>query len=307
MPTLTVIVASNNTVLGNDGVPLLLDAAGNARATIWLDAHDGLGMAPSRRLSERGPMQQGETDRGVRYDPRMMSLAFGVSGQSMADYWDARDALYRLFRPRDTALSVRFDLDNGAARQIDGHLVGGLLGSSKDRKGFTLKLATTIKCPSPFWYDPTPVFETFGASGAAAGMGIPWAIPWQVGASSINQTRPILYTGSYQAEPIIQIVGPITSPIITNIITGDTLDFTGTTIAAGTTYTIDCRYGYKTVVDQNGTNQIAKLVSGSDLATFALLADPDAPGGVNSIAVAGTGISSATNVYLTYSRQYIGI
>lgn len=307
MPTLTVIVASNNTVLGNDGVPLLLDAAGNARATIWLEAHDGLGMAPSRRLSERGPMQHGETDRGYRYDPRVLSLIFGISGQSMADYWDARDALYRLFRPRDTALSVRLDLENGAARQIDGHLVGGLLGSSKDRRGFTLKLAATVRCPKPFWYDPTPVFETFGASGASGGMAIPWKIPWAIGASNINQTRPILYTGSFQAEPIIQIVGPISNPVITNLVSGDTLDFTGTTIAGGTVYTIDCRYNYKTVVDQNGANQIAKLVSGSDLATFALLPDPDAPGGVNSIAIAGTSITAATNVYLTYSRQYVGI
>lgn len=307
MPTLSVIVGGTTTVLGNAGVALLQDADGNPRATIWLDAHDGLGMAPSHRLSERGPMQQGETDRGMRYDARVLSLIFGVSGQSMADYWDARDALYRLLRPRETALSIRFDLENGAARQIDGHLVGGLLGSSKDRRGFTLKLAATVRCPSPFWYDPVPIFETFGASGAAAGMAIPWAIPWQIGASNINQTRAILYSGSYAAEPILQIVGPITNPIITNLVSGDTLDLTGTTIAAGTTYTIDCRYGYKTVTDQNGANQLRALTPNSDLATFALLADPDAPGGVNTIAVAGSGISQATNVYLTYTRQYVGI
>lgn len=306
MPTLSLIQGTTTAVLGADAQPLLLDADGNARATVWLDAHEGLGMAPSRRQSERGPQQDGETDRGFRFDPRIATLRFGVSATTQADLWDARDYLQRLFRPRDTAVSLRFDLENGASYQIDGYLVAGLVGASGDRKGFTLKQVATLRCPRPFWYDPTATFETFGAAGSASGMAIPWTIPWFIGASNINQSRAVTYTGSYQAEPIVQIVGPITSPVITNTVSGDKLDFTGTTLSAGTTYTIDCRYGYKTVVDQAGTNQISKLTSDSDLATFALLADPDAPGGVNTITVGGTGVSAATNVYLTYNRQFVG-
>ena len=38
----------------------------------------------------------------------------------MADLWDARDALHRLLKPRSALLSLRYDLENGQARQIDG-------------------------------------------------------------------------------------------------------------------------------------------------------------------------------------------
>jgi hypothetical protein len=90
-------------------------------------------------------------------------------------------------------------------------------------------------------------------------------------------------------------VGPITSPVITNAITGDKLDFTGTTIVGGASYTIDCRYGQKTVVDSAGANQISKLTSDSDLSTFCLLPDPDAPGGANTLS-ASAGLPALLSV-----------
>ena len=307
MPSVSVIVNTAATAIGGGPQPLLLDADGNPRATIWLEQDDGLGMAPSHRLVERGPLQDGVTDRGVRLDPRDLSLLVGVQANTMADLWDARDALHRLFTPRSSLLSLRYDLENGGARQIDGAISKGLSASSKDRKGYTMRLALTLTCPDPIWYDPTPVAVTFGASGAAAGMGVPWAIPWKLGATNITQTRTIAYAGSWKTYPIVTIVGPITSPILQNQVSGDKLDFTGTTIAGGTSYTIDCRYGQKTVVDSSGTNQISKLTGDSDLSTFCLLPDPDAPGGANSLAVTGTGVSSATQIYLTYTTRYVGI
>lgn len=307
MPTVSLIVASTATTIGGGPQPLLTDADGVARATVWLEADDGTGMAPSRRLLERGPLQDGVTDRGFRLDPRDLSLVLGIQATTMADLWDARDALHRLLKPRSALLSLRYDLENGQARQIDGALTKGLQASSKDRKGYTMRLALTLSCPDPVWYDPTPVALTFGASGGATGMAVPWAIPWKLGATNIAQSRSILYAGSWLSFPTVTIVGPITSPVITNAITGDKLDFTGTTIAGGASYTIDCRYGQKTVVDSAGANQIAKLTSDSDLSTFCLLPDPDAPGGANTLSVSGTGVSSATQVYLTYSTRYVGI
>ena len=40
---------------------------------LWLDA-DGIGMAPVRRLTQKGPMQDGVTDLGYRLDPRHVTL-----------------------------------------------------------------------------------------------------------------------------------------------------------------------------------------------------------------------------------------
>lgn len=307
MTITTVIQANTSYILGADWTAILTDEEGNERAAVGLVGEDGLGMVQLRRLSERGPQQHGVTDRGFRLAPRTISQVYEIIANDNISLQDAREYLLTIFQPRDTALSLRYDLDNGNARQIDCHFAGEMRMPSQDLQGFCQKVAISLVAPDPLWYDPMQVAVTLGASGASQGMAIPLAIPWRLGATSINQTRVVTYTGTWRTEPIVQITGPITSPVITNTVNGDKLDFTGTTIAGGTYYTIDTRYGYKTVIDSAGANQISKLTTDSDLATFALHSAPDAPGGVNTISVTGTGISSATEVYFSYYTRYVGI
>ncbi len=95
--------------------------------------------------------------------------------------------------------------------------------------------------------------------------------------------------------------------MLENETTGEKLDFTGTTVAAGHYYDIDCRYGRKSVKDEAGTNEIADLTSDSDLATFHLAAEPEAGGGVNSLRLTGSAVTTATKVELTYDTRYLGI
>ena len=66
MPTVSLIVASTATTIGGGPQPLLTDADGVARATVWLEADDGTGMAPAVACSSGVPLQDGVTDRGFR-------------------------------------------------------------------------------------------------------------------------------------------------------------------------------------------------------------------------------------------------
>ena len=79
------------------------------------------------------------------------------------------------------------------------------------------------------------------------------------------------------------------------------------TLAAGVTVTFDLRYGYKTVTDNLGNNLIGTLTTDSDLATWHLAPDPEAPGGVNSIAVSGFYGSADSSIQILYKTRYIGI
>jgi hypothetical protein len=95
--------------------------------------------------------------------------------------------------------------------------------------------------------------------------------------------------------------------VITNQATGDKLDFTGFTINASDSRTIDCRPGRKTVVDAAGADQIDELSDDSDLQTFSLEADPEASGGDNAVTVTGSGATSDTRITIVYYTRYTGI
>ena len=126
------------------------------------------------------------------------------------------------------------------------------------------------------------------------------------GTLSIASSVTIVYNGSFLTYPIITMTGPVTDPILTNVSTGEDLDFTGITIAGGDTYTIDCRFGYKTVKNAAGTNKIADLTAASDLATFHLGADPEVSGGANAFTLTGTSTDANTTVTVTYNERFVG-
>lgn len=293
----------------------------------WRIDEDGLGMTPVRRITERGPFQHGETDVGFRLEPRVIQLALGIYpgyGGTEADYYDLRDQLLRIFRPSQVPIQLRYDLPNGVSRQIDCYFSGAMSFGSSDRTGYYQKIGIQLRAPDPTFYDPIANALTYniGASSSSGGGGpvtgfvVPLVFPFSVGASSsgsssgsivTEQTRTIAYSGTWRTYPFLRIRGPFTNAVIVNEATGDKLDFTGTTIPSGGYYDIDCRYGYKTVVDHTGANKIATLTADSDLATFSLEADPEAPAGDNTISVSGTGLTELSEVYMTWTSRFVGI
>lgn len=271
-----------------------------------LVGHAGWGMAPQHRLSQRGPMQHGESDRGYRLDPRYGSLILQLESTDLGAMYDLRESLLALFKPGNSP-KLKWTLPNGKVRQFDCHYYDDMGLDWEPGLWAAQRLAVTLKCPDPTCYDPVLASVPFGISGGGSGWVIPWAIPWSIGQSTIDQTTAINYAGSFLSYPVIKIVGPITNPVITNTTTGEKLDFTGASIADGSYYLIDCRYEAKSVVDNTGTNRADKLTTDSHLTTFHLATDPDAPGGINSIRVAGSGVNANTQVYLQYYDRFVGL
>lgn len=292
MPILDVTVGGETTVL-SDGNPFALLSA---------DA----GMADVLRITERGPQQHGDSDIDFRLNPSLFPLGLIAYASDIGTHFDVRDRALRLFRPSRTPLVLRWTLENGSVRALDCHVAGRLAFNSADMRGFTQRFVVPLRASDPTLYDPTQQAVTYGVGAGSTGWSFPLSFPAGFGSSTVNQTRAIVYPGSWRTFPVITITGPIVNPVITNLTTGDKLDFTGITIAALNTYTIDLAYGRKTVVNQLGVNKIADLTSDSDLATFALEAAPEAPGGVNTIQVTGSGANTNTEIYLRYYPRYVG-
>lgn len=266
---------------------------------------DGIGPASVMRISEQGPMQHGVSDLGYRLRPRRMALALLARGGDTAAWFARREELSSIFRSNPMHLRIM----NGAIiRQIDCHL-SGMMEMPLEAgviPGWQ-RVGIELYAPDPTWYDPTDEIITFQLSYGGL-LSIPLTVPMSVGASTIDSAIEIAYTGTWNAYPIITLEGPMISPVITNVTTGDKLDLTDTSIADGDSYKIDCRYGYKTVTrTSDGANRIQDLTDDSNLATFHIGADPDVEGGNNIVRVTAKGLTGTSVIYIQYNTRYVGV
>ena len=317
--------------------------SGQTGSYILLD-YSGLGFSNVRRLSQRSPEQQGDTDIGYGIDPRIVNLSWGVMGSSgtrpMADLEMVRQELFSIFRPRSfDPVQMLFITPGGQRRQIDVYLVNDLDLSSKSYEGlYSQRIAAQFKASDPNFYDPLQRTISFDLSALAGGWSIEedgettslgWSIEedgvaspngWQIGVGTLGVTQVLTYGDGSPLPaieyPIIELAGPIANPIIENVTTGEILDFTangGLAIGVGGTVTIDLRVGKKTIIDQDGAFVDQYLTSGSDLSSWhlsydsELLPDDTRSTGANTIRVTGTSATLATAVTILWHNRYVGI
>ena len=268
-------------------------------------SNEGFGMAPLHRLSERGPQQHGMTDRGFRLDPRNINLVITI----LADDWDIfyanRSELLRFLSPVwNVPVVLRFTLPDGlTVRQLDTFSVGGPAFASSDMILYTMqKVGFTLMAPNPAWYDPTQQALVIGGVSSVPGLTVePFYVEFFVGGASLAVDVTLQYAGSWIEYPIIEFHGPLANALLVNNRNGKKLDFSQQTIDAGHVWTVDLRYGYKTVTDQTGANQISKLSTDSDLVDWVL--EP----GANDLFATGTGGDEDTQVIIRYYNRYIGV
>lgn len=265
---------------------------------------DGFGMPPVRRITQRGPLQNGDTDVDYRIDARTIRmLVFGknVSGNVRS----LRDQLMGMLKPGNDVINLRWE-QSGIVRQIDVHYSGGMNLPSTDWKEYSHNAAFEFRAADPTWYDPVGNSVQFAQVSGASGFVFPLmpsGANMFFNSTLVNVTQPIALTdaNAWETFPKIIVTGPITSLVITHQQKNEKIDFGSNAIIAGETYTIDLRYGYKTIVDQNSANQISKLTTDSNLATWSLIA------GNNTIQATGTSPSSATSIVIQYNQRYIGV
>lgn len=256
-----------------------------------LEAYDGLGLVPLHRLTSRGPMQHGDWDLGFRMDPRVFSLRFGVHGSSRADLDGRLETLLGYLSP-DRDIEFKFVLDNTNERSIVCQRIGMTIPHDAQRHWEALPVGAQFSAADPRFYDPT--YNK-------------WSLTWS-GSGDMDETQTLTYNGSVTEWPYqVKISGPITDPVVTNTDTQDKLDFTGITIGAGHYYEIDCRYGYKTVEDDAGTNVVDELTDDSDLASFHLGAEPEVEDGENDIQITGSGTTAATDLDIQWYDRFAGL
>ncbi len=280
----------------------------NINNGLYLLSYDGFGVPDFHRFEERGPLQHGTTDRGYRLDNRIITLVLGITGEDARQFRENKLLLTKIFKPTENTPGIlRYTENDGYTREIQGYLIGGLEYNASDSKYLYQKESISIKCPDPAWYDPDLDELYFAIGGGTDVFSVPMVVPFKLGVSTVNMSQSIEYRGTVNSYPVITIAGPIRNCCITNESTGDKLDFTGVTIPAGETYTINLAYGYKTIVNSSGQNKIADLTADSDLATFSIEPDPVVFSGINSIHISGVDVTASTEIVISYYERYISI
>lgn len=287
---------------------------------------DAWGIAPVVHYMTQGPNQHGMTHQTYRLQPRTISLVLDIIAQKLQGQMYKRDRIINFVSEYSSNMSLRVAWDvtkfvrsglliskstETIERQIDCYYNGGLNFPSTGVKGFSMIDVIDLVCPDPIWYDPHRKSRALSGQKVVAGANktvVPTVLPTLIGTDDFDHDMKIYYEGTWDEYPVIEITGPVADLVITNRATGDILDFTGHTIDALKTYTIDLRYGYKTVTEDAGTNEIEHLTAASDLATFRLVRrKAEKANRLNTIHVEGGSVTSATLVKIKYYDRYQGI
>ena len=268
---------------------------------------ENFGLAPLHLITNRSPVQQGDTTLDFRLDPRIIQIPILVECSSLQEQYDVRNYLLNIFKPSNKDGLLTVVQPNGTTRQINTRVLGGLDFNMETSAGHHVRTMVRLRCSDPTWYDPTeitlPIVTLSGTPTA-----YPKAYPVNYGTSSFGGSYDLTYTGTWLSYPIITVTGPVTNFSITNTSINQNITLiAGTTIAAGTTLRFDLRYGRKTVTDSAGNNRISWVDSSSELAQFAIYPAPDVTDGINSFTVSGTGTTTASSVTLAYYNRYVGI
>jgi hypothetical protein len=233
-------------------------------------------------------------------------LTLQINDATVAAVDVKRLALQNIFAPQSAPLYLKYTLAGGEVRYIECHYTDGL-SLPHASTGLHFRTPVTLLCPEPTFYDPTALSAQFSIGAGADTWEVPFPIPLKVGASVIDANIAVDYDGNAPSYPIIRITGPAQNAVLTNETLDLKLDFTGITIDAAHYYEIDLRYGRKTVVDNHGTNKLGDLTTDSDISTWRIAADPDAPLGTNSLNFACIAATLATKCTVVYYERYIGI
>lgn len=281
----------------------------------WLTSFEGQGWPPVTLIEQRGPFQHGTTVLDYRLNPRTMTYIHQRRGCDRSAYWDIRADILNYLRPnRQTATTfgpgkLRKILPSGAKRDIDVWVIEGPRYEARSTAAWretTVREALRFYAPDPTFYDPVQVSVELAVE-TCDGLIFPITFPITFCGSTESETDTVAYAGTWLAYPVIYITGPINDAVIRNLTTMEKLEF-DYNIPAGRVVTVDLGYGRKTVRDDLNTNLISVLTTDSDLATFHVASDPEAPGGVNSFSLSGWGATvGVTSVRMTYYTRYIGI
>lgn len=281
---------------------------------IYVSQIDGIGLVSPRRHVERGPQQHGQTLNISLLSPRTITMRLGYyASTGDASLGGIRERLHWIFNMVNEPAFLDCARPDGIVRRFDCYYRDGLTGkrAATDPYGHQYEVLQLV-CDNPLPYEwPLRLLEFVPAVGyyySGAGLQVPLEVPLLLGPGAIGETKVLQYQGSWESYPVIRFVGPMQDPYLKNETTGELIAFEpGTTISVGDWWEVDCRYGYKYVVDSVGTVRTQYLTEDTDLATFHIAPHPIAPQGANSMLGLAQLCRDTSKIVVQYDTYWFGV
>lgn len=168
---------------------------------------------------------------------RISVIAYAGGEQGIID---KRAQLLGILRPSNSKLVLRWEYD-GVSKQIDCHYNAGMTLPSTDWRLGHHRAVFELRAPDPTWYITESTAVSWANDGGGSGLTFPLSTPFTFGGSVINANQAVDLgsANAWETFPYIYIYGRINSPKITNVTTGDVLDFVGNNVAIGEYVVID--------------------------------------------------------------------
>jgi len=250
--------------------------------------------APETRITENArPLQNHSYVEYSTFQPRRITATLQVIGEDAFHMWKLRQDMYRIFNPFKGPFTLRLThLHRGVTYTAYNVLLVDAMDSPLDTKVDPRysEFALTLTAFDPFWYGASHTLELGSLSG-------------DPGEASDTLT---LTAGNYWASPRVQFIGPMTNPVLTNVIfknvPGKKLELLGS-VPALHYVMVDTRL--KTVTS-TFTPKLA-LKHDSNLNSFGLIPDALGAAGDNYLTLSATGYTSASKVVLWWDDTYYAI
>lgn len=295
--TLSFTTADGKTLVMPDGV-------------FSFESYGMFGAPPTNFQTRQGYKQQGVTEIDYSLAPREITIDFWrAPACDRPTYWNNRKEVLDFFRPnRQGPLTFTVTRPDGTQRSLTVRANPGPQYPSnlKNDNSWNIRESLSFTAFDPIWYDPNATTLVISST-TDTDLVFPITFSIKFGVSGLLFPAAITYAGTWKTYPTITLTGPYTYVAIQNSVLTAAITLI-VPIASGESRVIDLTPGAQSIVDGSGVSKFDELSSMSDLINFAIVPDPEASGGVQTLTVnMFQGVGGVSAASIRYNNRYFGI
>lgn len=283
-------------------------------STRWVMSEEGTGLPEISYITQRGPEQHGSTVIDFRLEPRVVQLVVREDTCNRWNYWSARRNLLNYIRPnRKTLLTpltgrLRKYFPDGTKLDLNVVIESGPKFTAKSNNiwdEWAYQETLRFIAYDPVYFDPNQICVVWTVYDTNQ-LEFPIEFPILFGGNILYNILNVNYPGTWETFPTIEVYGPLQGILLENITTGKFIKILHV-VSIGEVVTIYLQYGNKRIFSSMAGDITGTVTEDSDLLSFSIVPDPEAPGGVNQISVKGISADPlVTSVRMSYYVRYIG-